>query len=172
VYDTQQALSDMAKQIRGCRMEEGLTLQQLSTRSGVAASTIHKVESGQMVPTVAILLKIARGLGRRPDELVRDQATLENAAELAASEPSEGASSAGRPRLRGLAGRSGCGPSASRPISFWSRASVSCCWSRRAPCACFPMAACSTSRQEIAPRPRAVSGFEHAVAPQCPPASR
>ncbi|MBW2498426.1 MAG: helix-turn-helix transcriptional regulator [Deltaproteobacteria bacterium] len=81
----------MAKQIRGCRMEEGLTLQQLSTRSGVAASTIHKVESGQMVPTVAILLKIARGLGRRPDELVRDQATLENAAELAASEPSEGA---------------------------------------------------------------------------------
>jgi transcriptional regulator with XRE-family HTH domain len=80
----------MAEQIRGCRTEEGLTLQQLATRSGVAASTIHKVEAGQMVPTVSILLKIARGLGRSPEELVRDQATLDAAPELAASELSEG----------------------------------------------------------------------------------
>jgi len=70
----------MADQIRSCRASEGLTLQQLASRSGVAASTIHKVESQQMVPTVSVLLKIAKGLGRRPDELVRD--------EIAVSKPS------------------------------------------------------------------------------------
>ena len=44
-----------------------------SARSGVAASTIHKVEARQMVPTVSVLLKIAKGLGRRPEELIRDR---------------------------------------------------------------------------------------------------
>lgn len=72
VFDTRPALADMANQIRTCRGSDGLTLQQLASRSGVAASTIHKVEAQQMVPTVSVLLKIARGLGRRPEELIRD----------------------------------------------------------------------------------------------------
>ena len=75
MFDTSHALADMASQIRTCRNSDGLTLQQLANRSGVAASTIHKVEARQMVPTVSVLLKIAKGLGRRPDELIRDQAT-------------------------------------------------------------------------------------------------
>ena len=66
------ALADMAAQIRSYRTTEGLTLQELASRSGLAASTIHKVESQQMVPTVSVLLKIARGLDRRPEELIRD----------------------------------------------------------------------------------------------------
>jgi transcriptional regulator with XRE-family HTH domain len=63
----------MASQIRAYRAADGLTLKQLAGRSGVAASTIHKVESQQMVPTVGVLLKIAKGLGRRPRELIRDE---------------------------------------------------------------------------------------------------
>ena len=86
MFDTQHALGDMAAQIRRCRTQDGLTLQQLATQSGVAASTIHKVEAGQMVPTVTVLLKIARGLGRRAEELVRDEAVRE-----APEQPSEGA---------------------------------------------------------------------------------
>ncbi|MEZ4355832.1 MAG: helix-turn-helix transcriptional regulator [Myxococcota bacterium] len=74
MIDLEHVLADMAGQIRRCRAQDGLTLQQLATRSGVAASTIHKVESQQMVPTVSVLLKIARGLGRRPAELIRDEA--------------------------------------------------------------------------------------------------
>ena len=73
MLDTAQALADMAQQIRECRAQDGLTLQQLASRSGVAASTIHKVEAQQMVPTVLVLLKIAKGLGRRPQELIRDE---------------------------------------------------------------------------------------------------
>lgn len=73
MFDTRKALQDMALQIRACRAEDGLTLQKLATQSGVAASTIHKVEAQQMVPTVSVFLKIARGLGRRPDQLIRDR---------------------------------------------------------------------------------------------------
>ncbi|GEM_PF-3378942 len=73
MFDTSRALADMANQIRACRSSDGLTLQQLATRSGVAASTIHKVEARQMVPTVSVLLKIAKGLGCRPEELIRDR---------------------------------------------------------------------------------------------------
>ncbi|MBY0399679.1 helix-turn-helix domain-containing protein [Myxococcota bacterium] len=73
MYDVRLALNDMARQLRACRAQDGLTLQQLATRCGVAASTIHKIEAQQMVPTVSVLLKIARGLGRRPEELVRDR---------------------------------------------------------------------------------------------------
>jgi transcriptional regulator with XRE-family HTH domain len=63
----------MANQLKACRARDGSTLQQLANRCGVAASTIHKIESQQMVPTVSVLLKIARGLGCRPEELVRDR---------------------------------------------------------------------------------------------------
>ena len=78
MFDTSHALADMAQQIRACRAADGLTLQQLATRSGVAASTIHKVEARQMVPTVSVLLKIAKGLARRPEELIRDDLTSES----------------------------------------------------------------------------------------------
>jgi len=73
MFDTSRALADMANQIRASRAADGLTLQQLANRSGVAASTIHKIEARQMVPTVTVLLKIAKGLGCRPEKLVRDR---------------------------------------------------------------------------------------------------
>lgn len=72
MFDTRPALADMASQIRAFRTSGGLTLQELASRSGVAASTIHKVESQQMVPTVSVLLKIAKGLDARPEDLIRD----------------------------------------------------------------------------------------------------
>lgn len=62
----------MAHQILACRVEDELTLQMLATRSGVAASTIHKVESERMVPTNSVFLKITKGLGEGSDELMRD----------------------------------------------------------------------------------------------------
>jgi transcriptional regulator with XRE-family HTH domain len=72
VFNVGLAMDDMARQIRNFRTADQLTLQKLATRSGVAASTIHKIEAKQMIPTVSVLLKIAKGLQRRPDELVRD----------------------------------------------------------------------------------------------------
>ena len=47
------------------RESAGLTLQQLSRISGVAPSTIQKVEAGTMMPSVAVMMKIARGLHKK-----------------------------------------------------------------------------------------------------------
>lgn len=63
-------LSMIAGRLRTWRGAESLTLQQVAARSGVAASTIQKVESQQMVPTIAVLFKIAQGLGRSPSDLI------------------------------------------------------------------------------------------------------
>lgn len=59
--------------IKVCREQEGLTLQELASRSGVAPSTIQKVERGRMVPTVAVLVKIAKGLRRRVSYFLGDE---------------------------------------------------------------------------------------------------
>lgn len=68
VVDTE--LTRISRRIRAWREQAGLTLQELARRSGVATSTIQKVETEQMIPSVAVVLKIARGLGRRTAELV------------------------------------------------------------------------------------------------------
>lgn len=65
-------LSQVSERIRQWREDAGLTLQDLAERSGVATSTIQKVETERMIPSLAVVLKIARGLGRRPAELVND----------------------------------------------------------------------------------------------------
>jgi transcriptional regulator with XRE-family HTH domain len=65
-------LAAISQRVRRWREEKGLTLQQLAERSELAPSTVQKVETGQMIPSVAVLLKLARGLGRRMTELVHD----------------------------------------------------------------------------------------------------
>lgn len=65
-------LARISQRIRAAREAAGLTLQELAGKSGVATSTIQKVEKEQMTPSVAVILKIARGLGVRLSELVVD----------------------------------------------------------------------------------------------------
>jgi len=47
------------------RESTGLTLQQLANLSGVAPSTIQKIEAGTMMPSIAVMMKIARGLHKK-----------------------------------------------------------------------------------------------------------
>jgi transcriptional regulator with XRE-family HTH domain len=49
--------------VREARQQLGLSLQQLSARAHVSAAAIHKLERGDMVPTITTLLKIAVALG-------------------------------------------------------------------------------------------------------------
>jgi transcriptional regulator with XRE-family HTH domain len=65
-------LKRIAARIRSWRDDAGFTLQQLGDRAGVSASTIHKIENLQTVPTIAVLLKVANGLNRRPSELLAE----------------------------------------------------------------------------------------------------
>ncbi|MFQ5416823.1 MAG: helix-turn-helix domain-containing protein [Myxococcota bacterium] len=62
----------ISRRVRERRDAKGLTLQELALRSGVATSTIQKVETAQMIPSVAVILKIARGLGLSAADLVSD----------------------------------------------------------------------------------------------------
>jgi len=64
-------LEAIALRVRRWRDGSNLTLQELARRSGVAASTIQKIETQQMIPSIAVLLKIAHGLGCPPADLVR-----------------------------------------------------------------------------------------------------
>jgi transcriptional regulator with XRE-family HTH domain len=59
----------IAERIHRFRTAEGLTLQELGDRAGVSPSTIHKIENGQTIPTISVLLKVANGLRRPATEL-------------------------------------------------------------------------------------------------------
>ncbi|MCH7789835.1 MAG: helix-turn-helix domain-containing protein [Acidobacteria bacterium] len=65
-------LDKISDRIRLWREESGLSRQELADLSGVAASTVHKVETRQMIPSVAVVLKLAHGLGRRPAEIMAE----------------------------------------------------------------------------------------------------
>src|SRR6185503_11055118 len=67
----------LASRLHACREEEGLTLLELAERSGVAPSTIQKVEKGKMMPTISILMKIVRGLRRPLSHFIGDEAPAE-----------------------------------------------------------------------------------------------
>jgi transcriptional regulator with XRE-family HTH domain len=52
----------LGTRLKRIRTEAGLTLQQVGERTGVARSTLSKIENGQLSPTYDILQKIARGM--------------------------------------------------------------------------------------------------------------
>jgi transcriptional regulator with XRE-family HTH domain len=62
--DLQRIVSSIGPKLRGLRKQTGLSLQQLSDRSDVSPAAIHKIEQGDMVPTITTLLKIAGALNR------------------------------------------------------------------------------------------------------------
>lgn len=55
----------IGEKLNRTRESMNLTLQQLADLSGVAPSTIQKVETGTMMPSVAVMMKIARGLRKK-----------------------------------------------------------------------------------------------------------
>jgi transcriptional regulator with XRE-family HTH domain len=57
-------VESIGPKVRQVRQQLGLSLQQLAGRSDVSAAAIHKVERGDMVPTVTTLLKLSAALGR------------------------------------------------------------------------------------------------------------
>lgn len=56
-------LGVLARKARRLRAAAGLTLQELSGRSGVSQSALSKIENGQLSPTYEKILALAKGLG-------------------------------------------------------------------------------------------------------------
>lgn len=65
-------IARISQRIRRWREDDALTLQELAERGGLATSTVQKVETGQMMPSLAVLLKLAHGLGRPLTEMLDD----------------------------------------------------------------------------------------------------
>ena len=69
----EEQISRISRRLRRWREEDSLTLQELADRGGLATSTVQKVETGQMMPSLAVLLKLAHGLGRPLAELLETE---------------------------------------------------------------------------------------------------
>jgi transcriptional regulator with XRE-family HTH domain len=79
--DWEPIVDAIGPKVRESRGGLGLSLQQLAARSGVSAAAIHKVERGDMVPTITTLLKLAGALGRPITYFVDDGAAAAPAAD-------------------------------------------------------------------------------------------
>lgn len=75
--------------VRDLRQQAGLSLQQLARRADVSAAAIHKVERGDMVPTITTLLKLADALERPIGHFVGDEAPAAVASVVAAGAGAE-----------------------------------------------------------------------------------
>ncbi|WP_136635960.1 helix-turn-helix domain-containing protein [Pseudooceanicola onchidii] len=65
--------TEMGYRVKTLREKRGLTLQVLSDRSGLAISTISKIERGLMAPTYDRFSGLAKGLGVDVSELFSDR---------------------------------------------------------------------------------------------------
>jgi len=60
----------LGKNLLKCRKKRGITLDELSRRSGVSKAMLSQVEKDKVNPTVAVVWKIAHGLGISLEELL------------------------------------------------------------------------------------------------------
>nr|WP_313896287.1 helix-turn-helix domain-containing protein [Streptomyces sp. YIM 98790] len=68
-------LTAVGPRLRALRRARGTTLARLSAATGISASTLSRLESGQRRPTLELLLPLARAHGVPLDELVGAPAT-------------------------------------------------------------------------------------------------
>jgi transcriptional regulator with XRE-family HTH domain len=66
-------VNSIGPKVRELRDTHGLSLQQLSDRSDVSPAAIHKVEQGNMVPTITTLLKLAAALDRPVSYFINEE---------------------------------------------------------------------------------------------------
>jgi transcriptional regulator with XRE-family HTH domain len=57
-------VDSIGDKIRMCRKEAGQTLNDLARKAGVSPAAIHKIEKKEMIPSITILMKIARALNK------------------------------------------------------------------------------------------------------------
>lgn len=73
--DVERTLAQVGSRLRGLRLNNKATLQELSDETGISVSTLSRLESGQRRPTLEQLLPLARAHGVPLDDLVGAPAT-------------------------------------------------------------------------------------------------
>lgn len=69
---------EIGKRLREIRRDRDWTLEELSRHTGIAPSTISKLENGQGVINIDTLMKLSKGLGLSLDSLANPTAQLRN----------------------------------------------------------------------------------------------
>src|SRR5690625_4014378 len=67
------SIDGFAQRVRRLRAEAGLTLKELSQRSGVSISALSTIEHGKVSPTYERIVAVARGLGVDDGYLFKDE---------------------------------------------------------------------------------------------------
>jgi len=70
--DTDHTVAAIGARIRELRERRGLSLRELAELAGVSSSAIQKIEANSMIPTISVLMKIARGLRCRVTDFLDD----------------------------------------------------------------------------------------------------
>lgn len=81
----EEIIASIGPKLRALRQQKKLSLKQLSERSGVSAAAIHKIERGNMVPTIATLMRLAASLNRTVSYFVAEDGDRERPAVLVRS---------------------------------------------------------------------------------------
>lgn len=71
--EVDEVVQEIGPRIRALRAGLGLSLQQMSAIAEVSAASIHKIERGEMVPTITTLLKLAAAFRRPISYLINEQ---------------------------------------------------------------------------------------------------
>ncbi|MBV6670036.1 helix-turn-helix domain-containing protein [Xanthomonas euvesicatoria pv. alangii] len=69
-YEAEPALA-FGQAVRAARMEKGIAQEELASLAGVERSHMGKIERGEHMPTLALILKISNALGMSAAELMR-----------------------------------------------------------------------------------------------------
>jgi len=81
---SQSALETLGALLRAERLAKGLSLRQLSTRTGVSNAYLSELERGRHEPSLSVLLAIASALDTPLAEILTRSGVLNDAAERAA----------------------------------------------------------------------------------------
>lgn len=83
-------MTDFGRHVRKLRTDRALTIRDLAARSGMASSTISKVENALMSPTYDNILRLAAGLDINVEMLFNEAATAMHAGRRSVTRAGEG----------------------------------------------------------------------------------
>lgn len=66
-------VSKLGEKIKRIRLEKGLSLKDLSVKSGISAAAIHKIESNGIIPTITTMMKISDALGKEVSYFIEER---------------------------------------------------------------------------------------------------
>ena len=66
-------VSKLGEKIKRIRLDRGLSLKELSVKSGISAAAIHKIESNGIIPTITTMMKISDALGKEVSYFIEER---------------------------------------------------------------------------------------------------